>query len=196
MRSDMTLIILITGLILFLGTHSYSLRRASRAALVAKVGPELYKVVYSVLSLTGFVLIIWGYASYRVTGYIPLWNPPVWTRHLAALIMLPALPLLLASFGYGFIKARLKHPMILAVKTWSLAHLLANGDLGSIILFGTFLAWAVVAFINMRRRPAEAGPALIPNPGHDATAILGGIFFYLAMVLGAHKYLIGVGVFG
>jgi uncharacterized membrane protein len=192
----MGLALLITGLILFLGTHSYSMRRASRAALVAKVGPEVYKVVYSVLSLIGFVLIIWGYGSYRSAGYIPLWDPPTWTRHLAALIMLPALPLLLASFGYGFIKARLKHPMILAVKTWSLAHLLANGDLGSVILFGTFLAWAVVAFINMRRRPAEEEPTPIPNPGHDATAVLGGLFFYAAMIFGLHRYLIGVGVFG
>jgi uncharacterized membrane protein len=192
----MGLALLIIGLVLFLGTHSYSMRRSSRAALVAKVGPEVYKVVYSLLSLSGFVLIIWGYASYRSAGYIPLWSPPVWTRHLSVLIMLPALPLLLASFGYGFIKARLKHPMILAVKTWSLAHLLANGDLGSVILFGTFLVWAVVAFISMRRRPAEEGPALVPNPGHDATAVIGGVVFYLAMIFGLHRYLIGVGVFG
>ncbi len=196
MRQNMTILILMTGLILFLGTHSYSMQRGNRAALVAKVGPEIYKVVYSVLSLIGFVLIVWGYASYRSAGYIPLWDPPTWTRHLAALIMLPALPLLLSSFGHGFIKAQLKHPMILAVKTWALAHLLANGDLGSIILFGSFLAWAVVAFISMRRRPAEEGPALIPNPGHDATAVIGGVVFYLAMIFGLHRYLIGVGVFG
>jgi uncharacterized membrane protein len=196
MRRSMTLLILIIGLVLFLGTHSYSMRRENRAALVAKVGPEVYKVVYSVVSLIGFVLIIWGYASYRSAGYIPLWSPHVWTRHLSVLIMLPALPLLLAAYGHGFIKARLKHPMILAVKTWSLAHLLANGDLGSVILFGTFLAWAVVAFINMRRRPAEEGPLPIPNPGHDATAVIGGVVFYLAMIFGLHRYLIGVGVFG
>ena len=162
MRSNMMLLMMIAGLILFLGTHSYSLRRVSRAALVAKVGPEVYKVVYSVISLIGLVLIIWGYASYRAAGYVPLWNPPVWTKHLALLLMLPVFVLLAVSAAPGKgrpgrIRAVTKHPMLLAVKIWATAHLLANGDLGSILLFGSFLAWAVMARISCKRRPEEAG---------------------------------------
>ena len=127
---------------------------------------------------------------------IPLWDPPTWTRHLSVLIMLPVLPLLFSAYAKGFVKARLKHPMILAVKTWALAHLLSNGDLGSVILFGSFLVWAVIAFISMRRRPVDEAAAFVPNPGQDAAAILGGLIAYGVMIGGLHRYLIGVGVFG
>jgi uncharacterized membrane protein len=188
--------LLIIGLALFLGMHSFSMVRSGRAALLAKVGPLGYRAIYNVVSLIGFSLIIWGYAIYRSVGYIPLWDPPVWTRHLAALVMLPVFPLLFSAYAKGFVKARLKHPMILAVKTWALAHLLANGDMGSVIIFAAFLAWAVVAFISMRRRPVDEAASFVPNPGQDAAAILGGLIVYAAMIFGLHGYLIGVGVFG
>jgi uncharacterized membrane protein len=184
------------GLFLMLGTHAYSMNRNGRDALIQRFGAGGFKVIYSVLSLIGFVLIVWGYSSYRAAGYIPLWNPPTWTRHLSVLILLPVLPLLFSAYAQGFVKKRLKHPMILAVKVWALAHLLANGDLGSILLFGSFLLWAVMAFSNMRRRPVDEAKNFIPNPGQDAAAILGGLIVYGVLIGGLHKYLIGVGVFG
>jgi uncharacterized membrane protein len=190
----MTLLVL--GLVIFLGMHAFTMLRGQRAGLIARLGEGGYKGLYTLVSLAGLALIVWGYGSYRAAGYIPVWNPPVWTRHLAALLLLPALPLLFSAYAKGFVKARLKHPMILAVKVWALAHLLANGDLGSILLFGGFLIWAVLAFMSMRRRPAEEAAAFVPNPGQDAAAILGGLIAYAALVFGLHRWLIGVGVFG
>ena len=190
----MTLLVL--GLILFLGMHAFTMNRSGRAALLGKLGPLGYRALYNIVSLLGFSLIAWGYAIYRSNGMIPVWDPPTWTRHLSVLIMLPVLPLLFSAYAKGFVKARLKHPMILAVKTWALAHLLSNGDLGSIILFSAFLAYAVVAFISMRRRPVDEAAIFVPNPGQDAAAILGGLIAYGVMIGGLHRYLIGVGVFG
>jgi uncharacterized membrane protein len=190
------MIMLSIGLFLMLGTHAYSMNRAGRETLIERFGDGGFNAFYSILSLVGLALIIWGYATYRAAGYIELWNPPTWTRHLSALVMLPVLPLLFSAYAQGFVKKRLKHPMILAVKVWALAHLLANGDLGSIMLFGSFLLWAVLAFSNMRRRPVDEAKNFIPNPGQDAAAILGGLIVYGAMIGGLHKYLIGVGVFG
>lgn len=190
------MILLILGLALFLGTHAFTMNRSGRAALIGKLGEGGYKGAYTAVSLIGLFLIVWGYGSYRAAGYIPLWDPPVWTRHLSVLIMLPALPLLLSAYAKGFVKARLKHPMILAVKVWAFAHLIANGDLGSLLLFGSFLIWAVFAFMSMRRRPVDEAAGFVPNPGQDAAAILGGLILYGAMIGGLHSYLIGVGVFG
>jgi uncharacterized membrane protein len=189
------MLILILGLAIFLGMHGFTMLRGRRAALIGRLGEGGYKGVYTLVSLVGLLLMIWGYGAYRAAGYAPVWTPPTWTRHLAALILLPALPLLFSAYAQGHVKARLKHPMILAVKVWAFAHLLANGDLGSIILFGGFLAWAVLAFMSMRRRPADERPTFVPNPGQDAAAIIGGVIAYLALVFGLHRYLIGVGVF-
>jgi uncharacterized membrane protein len=190
------MIIMAVGLLLFLGMHSYSMNRAGRDDLIQRFGDGGFKGLYSVVSLIGFALIIWGYTSYRAAGYIPIWNPPTWTRHLSALILLPVPPLVFSAYAQGFVKKRLKHPMILGVKLWALAHLLANGELGSILLFGSFLLWAVMAFSNMRSRPIDEAKNFIPNPGQDAAAILGGLIAYSALIGGLHKYLIGVGVFG
>jgi uncharacterized membrane protein len=189
----MTLLVL--GLVLFLGMHAFTMNRSSRAALIGKLGEGGYKGLYTLVSLIGLGLIIWGFGSYRAAGYIPVWEPPTWLRHLSALLLLPVLPLLFSAYAKGFVKARLKHPMILAVKAWALAHLLANGDLGSILLFGGFLVWAVLAFISMRRRPVDESAVFVPNPGQDAAAILAGIIGWLALSFGLHRYLIGVGVF-
>ena len=190
----MTLLIL--GLVIFLGVHAFSMNRSGRAALLGTLGPNMFKVAYSLVSLLGFLLMIWGFAEYRASGYIPLWNPPVWTRHLVVLLMLPVLPLLFAAYTKGFVKARLKHPMILAVKLWALGHLIANGDLGSVLLFGSFLVWAVLGFISMRRRRVLESAAFVPHPGQDAAAIIGGLIAYGLMIGGLHRTLIGVGVFG
>jgi uncharacterized membrane protein len=188
----MTLLVL--GLVLFLGTHAVSMLRGPRAAVIGRLGENGFKGLYTLISLIGFGLIIWGFGSYRASGYIPVWTPPVWLRHLSALLLLPVLPLIFSAYAKGFVKARLKHPMILGVKVWSLAHLLSNGDLGSMLLFGGFLLWSVLAFMSMRRRPEQA-PAFVPNPGQDAAAILAGLIAWLALVSGLHRWLIGVGVF-
>jgi uncharacterized membrane protein len=190
----MTLLIL--GILLFVGGHAFSLARGPREAAIARFGDGGFKGLYSLVALAGLVLMVKGYGDYRAGGYVAVWNPPVWTRHVSVLLMLPVLPLLFSAYAQGFVKARLKHPMILSVKLWALAHLLANGDLGSILLFGAFLVWAVLGFRSMRRRPVDPQKNFVPNPGQDAAAILGGLIAYGLLVGGLHRWLIGVGVFG
>src|SRR5918997_6074656 len=144
--------LLVIGLIVFLGTHAFSMARGSRASLIGRIGEGPYKGLYSLASLAGIVLISIGYGQYRAAGYIPVWDPPVWTRHLSLLLVLVAFICFVAAYLPGHIKARLKHPMLAGVKIWARAHVLANGDLGSILLFGSFLAWAVAARISAKRR--------------------------------------------
>ncbi|MFD0936725.1 NnrU family protein, partial [Methylobacterium trifolii] len=151
------MLILILGLVLFLGIHAFSIARAKRAEVIGQVGENRFKLGYTLLSALGLVLIGVGFHQYRAAGYIPVWDPPVWTRHLALLLMLPVFVLLAAAYLPGRIRARTKHPMLLAVKIWATAHLLANGDLGSMLLFGGFLAWAVAARISAKRRALPAG---------------------------------------
>lgn len=190
---------LLLGLIIFIGIHAFTLAREPRAALIGRLGQTGYKLAYSALSLAGFLILWWGYGAYRSSGYIPVWDAPVWTRHIALLVMLPVFPMLLAAYLPGRIRSTLKHPMILAVKTWALAHLLANGDLGSIVMFGAFLVWAVLAFMSMRRRTVDNG-LLVPlppaRPVNDIIAVVGGLAIYVAFVMGFHRTLIGVGVLG
>jgi uncharacterized membrane protein len=191
--------LMILGLVLFLGVHALTVGRAGRAALIGRIGHMPYKLAYSAVSIAGLVMMVQGFASYRWGGMIPVWDPPVAMRHVALLVMLPVFPLLLAAYLPGRIKATVKHPMILAVKTWALAHLLSNGDLGSMVLFGGFLAWAVVAFASMRRRSAgnqPLVPELAARPVNDIIAVVGGLALYALMIFGLHRTLIGVGVMG
>jgi len=189
--------LLFLGLILFLGTHSFSMARGPRAALIGRIGPGPFKGLYSLLSLAGIVLIAIGYGQYRANGYIPVWDPPVWTRHLALLLVLVSFICIAAAYLPGRIKQRLKHPMLAGVKIWALAHLLANGDLGSILLFGAILAWAVVARISVKRRDVAAqhgGTAAPAGWRNDILAIVIGGAVYVAFVLWLHPLLIGVPV--
>ncbi len=192
----MTLLIL--GLVLFLGTHAFTMARGPRARLAARFGEGPYKGVYSLLSLAGIALIAVGYGQYRAGGYIPVWDPPVWTRHLSLLLVWFAFVAFAAAYLPGRIKARLKHPMIAGVKIWAFAHLIANGDLGSILLFGSFLAWAVVARISTRRRDEvvpHGGPAAPPAGWrNDLPALAIGTVAYLAFAVWLHPWLIGVAV--
>jgi uncharacterized membrane protein len=192
----MTLLIL--GLILFIGTHSFTMARRARAKLRERLGEGGYKALYSLLSLAGIVLIAVGYGRYRQAGYIPVWDPPAFTRHLALLLVWFAFVAFAAAYLPGRIKSTLKHPMLAGVKIWALAHLLANGDLGSILLFGSLLAWAVAARISVKRRDevtAHAGPAAAPSGlRNDAVAIVVGTLAYLAFVVWLHPLLIGVPV--
>ncbi|MBF9195102.1 NnrU family protein [Microvirga terrestris] len=191
----MTLLVL--GLVIFLGTHSFSMARERRAALIGRIGEGPYKGLYSLLSLAGIILIAIGYGQYRANGYIPVWDPPVWTRHLALLLVWIAFILFYAAYAPGHIKARLKHPMLAGVKIWAFAHLLANGDLGSILLFGSFLVWAVLARISVKRRDVavqHGGTAAPAGWRNDILAVTIGTVVYLAFVFWLHPWLIGVPV--
>ncbi|MGF9758040.1 NnrU family protein [Microvirga sp. 0TCS3.31] len=191
----MTLLVL--GLVLFLGTHSFSMARVTRAAIIGRIGEGPYKLLYTALSLAGIVLVSIGYGQYRAGGYIPVWDPPVWTRHLALLLVLIAFICFVAAYLPGHIKARLKHPMLAGVKIWAFAHLLANGDLGSILLFGSFLVWAVLARISVKRRDVAAqhgGTAAPAGWRNDILAVVIGTAVYLAFVFWLHPWLIGVSV--
>src|SRR5665213_2728284 len=193
----MGLAVMILGLVLFLGVHTLTTQRASRARLIAAWGEGGYKLGYALVSLAGLVLIVWGFADYRAAGMVELWNPPRWLKHVTVALMLPAVILVVASYIRGRIYIALKHPMLAGVKLWAAAHLLANGDLGSIILFGSFLAWAVFDRISLKRR-ADTGAPPIPvgGPGNDAIAIAVGIVAYLALGFVFHPVVIGVSVFG
>jgi uncharacterized membrane protein len=189
--------LLILGLVLFIGIHSFSMARGPRAAIIGRIGEGPYKGLYSLLSLAGIVLVAFGYGQYRAGGYFQVWDPPVWTRHLALLLVLVAFICFVAAYLPGHIKARLKHPMLAGVKIWAFAHLISNGDLGSILLFGAFLAWAVVARISLKRRDVAAqhgGTAAPAGWRNDILAVAIGTVVYLAFVFWLHPWLIGVSV--
>jgi uncharacterized membrane protein len=193
----MAVTILVLGLIVFLGTHAFSMARGRRAALVSRIGEVPYKGLYSLVSLAGIVLIVVGYGQYRASGYIPVWDLPVWTRHLALLLVWIAFVFFVAAYLPGRIKRTLKHPMLAGVKIWAFAHLLANGDLGSILLFGSFLLWAVAARISVKRRDVAAehgGTAAPAGLRNDALAVGIGTVAYLVFLFWLHPALIGVPV--
>jgi uncharacterized membrane protein len=184
---------LILGLVIFLGVHSVEIVSPTfRSRAVARFGEVSYKGIYSLLSIIGFVLLIWGYGLARQNPIL-VYAPPIWTRHLTLLLMLPVFPLLLAAYLPGRIKAAVKHPMLAAVKMWALAHLLANGMLADLLLFGGFLLWAVADRISVKRR-AVVRPVPGPPPGkfNDVIAVVGGLMLYVVFVLWLHTKLIGV----
>jgi uncharacterized membrane protein len=188
---------MIAGLVVFLGVHALTTQRDLRARLIASTGEGTYKILYSLVSVVGLALIIWGFARYRATGWIDVWYPPVALRHIAVALMLPAVILVVASYIRGRIYTTLKHPMLAGVKLWAAAHLLANGDLGSIILFGSFLAWAVFDRISLKRRgDAGAPPIPVGGPTNDLIAIAVGVIAYVALGYAFHPAVIGVPVFG
>ncbi|MDP3857895.1 MAG: NnrU family protein [Stagnimonas sp.] len=186
--------LLIAGLILFLGIHSIAIfAPALRAAAVERLGLLPWKGLYTLVAIAGFVLICIGYGQARIEAPIWLWQPPKALRHLALLLMLPAFVLLLAAYLPGRIRDRAKHPMLAATKLWALAHLLANGGLHDVLLFGGFLAWAVMDRISLKRRAN-----VLPPPGapagrwNDAIAVVGGLLLYGVFVGWLHRALIGV----
>jgi uncharacterized membrane protein len=190
--------ILIIGLIIFLGLHSTRIFAEEwRGNVIAQRGAGAWKGLYSVVSVISFVLIVWGYGMARQQPVV-IWVPPVATRHIAALLMLFAMIMLMAAYVPGnTIKAKLGHPMVLSVKTWALAHLLANGNLADVLLFGSFLSWAVLCFIAARKRDRVAGTVYAAGKTMPTviTVVIGLVAYgVFAMVL--HKWLIGVPVFG
>src|ERR1700730_2071653 len=197
MEKTMGLLGMILGLALFLGVHALTTQRELRARLIASAGEGGYKIGYSLVSALGLVLIVWGFAHYRAAGMWEVWTPPTALKHLAVALMLPAVILVVASYIRGRIYTTLKHPMLAGVKLWAAAHLLANGDLGSIILFGSFLGWAVYDRISLKHR-ADSGAPPIPvgGVGNDAIAVAVGIVTYLALGFVFHPVVIGVPVVG
>jgi len=184
-------------LVLFFGVHTLTTQREVRARVIAFSGGGGYKIGYSLVSALGLVLIVWGFAHYRASGMWEIWTPPTALKHLTAALMLPAVILVVASYIRGRIYTRLKHPMLTGIKLWAAAHLLANGDLGSIILFGSFLGWAVFDRISLKRRADAGGPPIpVGGPGNDLIAVAVGLVAYLALAFAFHPVVIGVPVFG
>lgn len=190
--------ILILGLAVFLATHVFVSFREARASVIGRVGLPLYRSLFAIVSLAGLALIVWGYAQYRAHALIQLWSPPAFMRHVTVGLVLLAAIFVVAAFLPNHIRTRLKHPMLAGVKTWALAHLLSNGDLGSVLLFGTFLAWGVYARIAAKRR-GDIGAAAKPAPDgwtNDIIVVALGTAVFLALGFWFHPYVIGVPVFG
>jgi uncharacterized membrane protein len=185
--------LLIIGLVLFLGVHSVAIvAPALRARTIHRLGERAWKGLYALVSLVGFVLICYGFGLARRAPVI-VYSPPIWLRHVALLLMLPVFPLIIAAYLPGRIKTAAKHPMLAAVKLWAFAHLLANGLLADVLLFGAFLAWAVVDRISLKRRST---PRLLrtapPGPWNDAIAVVLGLAIYALLIGWAHVRLFGV----
>ena len=188
----MTLLML--GLIVFLGAHSLRIFADSwRNAQIARIGEGPWKGLYSLVSIAGFVLLVWGYGRARAATAV-LWQPPPWTHYLAALFVLAAFVLVVAAYVRGTrIRSSLHHPMILGVKSWAFGHLLANGTLADIVLFGSFLVWAIVDFAAARRRDRAAGTVYPPGTaGRDAVAIAIGVVAWAIFAFYLHERWIGV----
>jgi uncharacterized membrane protein len=194
-RNSSSMVYLILGLVIFLGVHSVSIvAPAWRERLVQRMGKGAWKGLYSLASVLGFVLIVYGYGLAR-TDPIVLYAPPLWTQHLTALLMLPVFPLIFAAYLPGRIKTRLKHPMLAAVKFWALAHLISNGMLADVLLFGGFLAWAVADRISFKHRTQpdlRTGP---PSNKNDVIAVVIGLVVYVVFAFWLHVRLIGVSPF-
>lgn len=189
---------LVAGLVIFLGIHSTGLFAPDwRAAQKRRLGENTWKGIYALIALVGLVLIVWGYGQARMDP-VWLWIPPVWTRHLAALLTIPAFVLLVATYLPGTkMKARIGHPMLLGVKFWAIAHLLANGSLADLLLFGGLLIWAVALFVVLRRRDRANGvvrPA--GKASRDGMAVVVGLVLWVVFALWLHEWLIGVRPFG
>ena len=189
---------LILGLVVFLGVHSVRIVADGwRTRTLARVGEGTFKGVYSVLSLAGFALMVWGFGVARETP-LQLWSPPTGLRHAASLLTLIAFVLLAAAYvPRNAIKARLHHPMVLGVKVWALAHLISNGNLADVLLFGSFLLWAVLSFRAARQRDRAQGMVYAPGTAAGTgIAVVVGAAAWAGFAFWAHAWLIGVAPMG
>jgi uncharacterized membrane protein len=190
--------LLIAGLVVFLGLHSVRIVAADwRARQIARVGEGPWKGIYSVLSIAGFVLLIWGFSEARQHPQL-LYVPPLWLRHANALFTLVAFVLVFAAYiPYNHIKAKIGHPMYAGIKVWSFGHLLATGMLHDLVLFGAFLAWAIAGFVASRRRDRLAGVTYPEGTVlGDIVAVALGIGAWAAFAFYLHARWIGVAPFG
>ncbi|MEW6123560.1 MAG: NnrU family protein [Pseudomonadota bacterium] len=187
------MVMMLFGLVVFLGVHVVSSLRGLRASLIGMLGEGGYKGFYSLLAASGLLLTAYGFALWRAEGPAQLWVPPMGLRHLALLLMVFACIFFVAAYVPSHIRTRLKHPLLVGVKTWALAHLLANGDAASVTLFLAVLAWAVYDRISLKRRGAVV-PAAPAGYGGDAVAVVGGLALYGLLAFVFHPYVIGVPV--
>ncbi|HEY0720671.1 MAG TPA: NnrU family protein [Gammaproteobacteria bacterium] len=186
------MLILIAGLILFFIPHSVSIvNEPWRNRMAARLGEQRWQGLYSLVALAGFILIIWGYGLARADAAV-VYTPAAGLRHLAWLLMLPVFPLLIATYAPGRLRTATKHPMLLATLLWSAAHLLVNGNLPDLLLFGTFFLWALADRISMTQRTQRPLQELPPSRFNDLIAIAAGLGLYLAFLFGVHGWLIGV----
>lgn len=186
--------LLVAGLLIFLAVHSVRIGAdAWRCAQIAKHGIKAWKGAYALVSIVGLVLIIWGYGIARQSPVI-LYGPPAWTRHLAALLTLAAFVMIAAAYvPETRIKARIRHPMVAGVKVWAFAHLLANGTLADVVLFGSFLAWAVLNYSAAMRRDRAAYVGYVVGPlSRDLAAVVIGTVAWVVFTFWLHEVLIGV----
>lgn len=186
--------LLIAGLVVFLGVHSARIfGEGWRTRTLARVGESAWKIAYSLASIAGFLLIIWGYAEARREP-VPLWAVPVWARHGAALVTLAAFIMIVAAYVPGnAIKARLRHPMVLGVAVWAVAHLVANHTLADAVLFGAFLAWSVLSYLAARRRDRAARVVYAPGrAGATGATVAIGVVAWMVFAIWGHQALIGV----
>ena len=184
--------IFIAGLVIFLGIHTVSIVAPQwREGQVARLGEGPWKGLYAGIAAVGLGLLIYGFGAARQQGVV-LYTPPTALRHLALLLMVPVFPLLVAAYFPGRIQAAAKHPMLLATKLWATAHLLANGTLVDVLLFGGFLVWAVADRISVKRRAPRAIPGAPPRPFNDVIVVVVGLALYALFLFGAHRWLFGV----
>lgn len=188
------MLVLILGIVVFLGVHTLAAFRETRAGLIERYGLQNYKRAYALVAAIGLLLIIVGFIRYRAEGLIYVWTPPSWGRHVAMpLVWFAFVALASRRAPPGRIRGWLRHPTLVAVKSWALAHLLVNGDLGGMILFGSFLAWGVFDRISVKRRGDAGAPRLDAFTRGDAIALGAGTAIYV-LLLFLHPYLFGVAV--
>lgn len=186
------MLVLIIGLVLFLGTHSVLIAAPGfRERMVSSRGPGAWRGLYSLASIIGFVLIVWGYGLARQDPVV-LYTPPQWMRHLTLLLMLPVFPLFVAAYRRGRITAAVGHPMLIGTVLWGVAHLLANGTLADLFLFGGVAAWAAADWASVLKRPRGPQFRKEPSPANDAVAVIAGLVVYAIFVGGLHRLLFGV----
>lgn len=182
------------GLIVFFGAHAVPVFQTVRTALVKKLGLVMYQALFAVVSIIGLVLIVRGFGT---ADRLSLWQPPEWGTHVAFLLMMFVFPLLVSAYFPGKVRKWIPHPMLLGVKIWALAHLLANGDLPSLLLFGSFLIYSVIDLISIKRRQRKKG--IVPKSGpllNDGFSVILGLALYAIMLIWGHGALIGVAFVG
>lgn len=188
------MLLFITGLILFFAVHSISIVNVGwRDAMAERLGTRTWRAIYSLAALAGLVLLIWGYGIARGDPVI-LYSPPAWLFYVNFILMLFVFPLFMASLLPGRIKTAVKHPVFASVKVWAFAHLLTNGALADVLLFGCFLAWAVAGRISMKHRRNRPTPGFPAGPANDLLAVVSGLLIYLLFVMVLHDWMTGVRV--
>lgn len=186
------MLMMLGGMVLFFAPHSVAVAAPGwRARMLLHAGVGTWKGIYSLISAAGLTLMLLGFGHMRAAPVV-LYVSPAWLHYVTWLLMLPVFPLLFAAYLPGRIRTATKHPMLAAVKIWATAHLLVNGTLGDVLLFGSFLAWAVVVRISLKRRVVAPVPSAPPSRYNDLVALLLGLAVYALFIYRLHQLIIGV----